>query len=104
MYDLVVPVVADVDLIPTIAGLHELPLVRLDVGRSVHHTAIADDLERINKKLALASKKLSTAVHYTFYKKTHQTVPLAGFRQFEVRVLDLDHRAEKIFLELVSCE
>lgn len=34
----------------------------------------------------------------------YQAVSLARLRQFEVGVLDLDHRAEKIFLELVSYE
>merc|ERR550525_1668516 len=70
--NLVVPVVPDVDLVAHVPLEDLIPLLLGDKGGGVHGAAVADD----------------------------QAVALAGLGEGKEGVLDLDHGAQKVFLEL----
>ncbi len=71
VYDLVVPVVPDLDLVEAVPAQDGLPLLPGDEGGRVHGAAVADD----------------------------QHVPVLGrVREVEERRLDLHHRVQQVLL------
>ena len=67
-----IPVVPDVDLVAHVPLQNLVPLLLRDKGGGVHGAAVAD----------------------------HEAVALAGLGESEERVLNLDHRAQKVFLHI----
>ena len=67
-----IPVVPDVDLVAHVPLQNLVPLLLRDKGGGVHGAPVAD----------------------------HEAVALAGLGESEERVLNLDHRAQKVFLHI----